>query len=457
MIALPRFMIAAAHKSSGKTVVSTGLARALSKQGQNVGTFKKGPDYIDPLWLSTASGNPCYNLDFNTMDRAELAYLFESRATGRDINLIEANKGLFDGINPDGSDSNAELAKRLAAPVILVIDTAGMTRGIAPLLQGYQGFDPDVTIAGVILNRTGGPRHTAKLVQAIETYTDLPVLGAIRRTPDMDIAERHLGLITPAENPETESWIDLVSYLVTEQTDLEAIQAIANTALSLAPSRFAFGRPPPDATGMKIGIAKDPAFGFYYADDLEAFAQAGATLVSIDMLHDPTLPDIDALFIGGGFPETQAPALAANTSMRQSVKTALSAGLPAYAECGGLMYLCKSIGWNDTQSDMVGFFGADTRLESKPQGRGYVRFQRNDSHPWGQSTSAVNAHEFHYARVINAQEPIFCRDIKRGHGTDGTSDGYLKHNTLAGFVHLRHAAQSPWVFDFLDFVLAHKK
>lgn len=457
MITLPRFMIAAAHKSSGKTVVSAGLVRALSNQGKSVGTFKKGPDYIDPLWLSTAGGTPCYNLDFNTMGHSELAHVFESRANGRDLNLIEANKGLFDGINPDGSDSNAELAKRLNTPVVLVIDTAGMTRGIAPLLQGYQGFDPDVEIAGVILNRTGGPRHTGKLVQAIETYTDLPVLGAIRRTPDMDIAERHLGLITPAENPETEAWLELVAYLVAEQVDLEAIQSIANSAPPVAPTPFDLGRPMPDARGLKIGIAKDAAFGFYYADDLEAFEQAGATLIPIDMLQDRVLPKIDALFIGGGFPETQAEALAANTSMRQSVYTALSAGLPAYAECGGLMYLCKSIVWEASQSEMVGFFDADARLERKPQGRGYVRFERNAAHPWGVTDTTTKAHEFHYARVVNSKETSFCRDITRGHGTDGSSDGYVKHNTLAGFVHLRHSAQSPWVFDFLDFVISHKK
>ena len=457
MTDLPRFMIAAAHKSSGKTVVSSGLARAFSKQGQNVGSFKKGPDYIDPLWLSMASDAPCYNLDFNTMSRDELTRLFTSRATGRDINLIEANKGLFDGINPDGTDSNAELAKLLKAPVVLVIDTVGMTRGIAPLLQGYQGFDPDAQIAGVILNRTGGPRHTGKLVQAIETYTDLPVLGAIRRTPDMDIAERHLGLITPTENPETDEWLNLVSYLVAEQVDLDAIRSIANGASNLKSKPFDLGRECPNAEGLRIGIAKDSAFGFYYADDLEAFAEAGATLVPIDMLHERALPEIDALFIGGGFPETQAGALAANHSMRQEVNAALSNGLPCYAECGGLMYLCNSIGWGNESSEMVSFFDADTRLESKPQGRGYVRFDRNTNHPWGVDKTPINAHEFHYARIVNSQETNFTRDIKRGHGTDGSSDGLMKKNTLAGFVHLRHSAQSPWVFDFLNFVIPHKR
>ncbi len=454
MTTLPRFMISAAHKSSGKTVVSAGLARAFSKQGLNFGSFKKGPDYIDPLWLSSASGNPCYNLDFNTMGHDELLRLYTSRADGRDLSIVEANKGLFDGINPDGSDSNAELAKLLEAPVILVIDTVGMTRGIAPLLLGYQTFDPDVKIAGVILNRTGGPRHAGKLQQAVETYTDIPVLGAIRRTPDMDIAERHLGLITPAENPETDHWLDLVSYLVSEQVDLARLRGIAGDAPSLsAPNgpQTEF----PDCSGLRIGIATDAAFGFYYADDLEAFKTAGATLVPIDTINDHTLPAVDGLFIGGGFPETQMHALQANTSIRNAIRQKLGNGLPCYAECGGLMYLCSSLKWKDQTADMVGFFDTKTDMQPKPLGRGYVRFSRNDNHPWGPSPD-LNAHEFHYARVTEANETISCRDVKRGYGTDGKNDGYLKANTLAGFIHQRHTEANPWVFDFLEFVKSKK-
>lgn len=446
----PRFMISAAHKSSGKTVVSAGLSRAFSKQNQNVGSFKKGPDYIDPLWLSTASGNPCYNLDFNTMGDEELTRLFVSRAKGRDLSIIEANKGLFDGIDPEGLDSNAQLAKLLKTPVILVIDTVGMTRGIAPLLLGYQAFDPEVEIAGVILNKTGGPRHTGKLVQAVETYTDIPVLGAIRRTPDMDIAERHLGLITPAENAETEDWLDLVSYLVTEQVDLERIIEISNGADALS-SPLENPIKTPNANGLRIGIARDEAFGFYYSDDLEAFEAAGATLVPIDTLRDQTLSEIDGLFIGGGFPETQMKALAANTSLRSEIRSKLEAGLPCYAECGGFMYLCKSLKWKDNEAHQVGFFDAHTAMQTKPQGRGYVRFSHNEDHPWGTSGD-LNAHEFHYARVTETTEATSCRDIKRGHGTDGKNDGYLKGNTLAGFIHQRHTTANPWVFDFLRFV-----
>lgn len=454
MSAQPRFMIAAAHKSSGKTVVSTGLVRAMQKQGLRVGSFKKGPDYIDPLWLSTAGKAPCFNLDFNTMDRAELTDFFAQHASGSDFSIVEANKGLFDGIDISGSDSNAELAKLLGLPVVLVIDCVGMTRGIAPLLQGYVNFDPDVKIAGVILNRVGGPRHEAKLRQAVETFTDLPVLGAIRKSADMMIDERHLGLITPSENRETEQWIDLVADLVAEQCDLEAIQDVAQSAEDLAfspaPAALRF------ANGLRIGIARDSAFGFYYADDLQAFSDAGATLVPVDMLNDRSLPDLDGLFIGGGFPETHMLQLAANVDMRQSVKVALQNGLPCYAECGGLMYLCNDIRWGNDRAEMVGFFDATASMHGKPQGRGYVRFKRNDTHPWGNDGREYRAHEFHYARLEDSRETEFCRTVTRGFGTDGLSDGLRKANTLAGFIHMRHSKQSPWVDDFLKFVLSCK-
>ena len=455
MSALPRFMISAAHKSSGKTVVSTGLARAFSDRGHTVGTFKKGPDYIDPLWMSSATRRPCHNLDFNSMGHDEIASTVASRATP-DINLIEANKGLFDGIAVDGSDSNAALAKLLKTPVILVIDTVGMTRGVAPLLQGYAGFDPDVQIAGVILNRTGGPRHEAKLRQSVETYTDLPVLGAIRRSADMIIDERHLGLITPAENPETERWLDLVAELVSEQVDLEVIASVAKSAPDLSASPNA-EPPKTDAKGLRIGIARDGAFGFYYAQDLEAFEAAGATLVPIDMMQAKALPDIDGLFIGGGYPETHMKALEANVSLRAELRTAPLNGLTCYAECGGLMYLCRSIQWNGESSDTVGFFDADAVMHKKPQGRGYARFSRNVDHPWGASDTEMCAHEFHYARLANSLETDYCRTVTRGFGTDGKQDGLLKVNTLAGFIHLKHSTATPWVTDFLNFVKSCKK
>jgi len=443
---MPRFFISAAHKSSGKTVVSTGLAAAL-RQSQDVRTFKKGPDYIDPMWLSAASGSPCYNLDFNTMSEAELLGLYTSRAGG-DIALIEANKGLYDGVSLDGADSNAALAKLLKAPVVLVLDTVGTTRGIAPLLLGYQAFDPEVNIAGVILNKVGGPRHESKLRAAVEAYTDMSVIGAIGKSAELEIGERHLGLTTPAETGAFTSAIARIGEIVGGSVDLDALRAIAATApvLPLAPPSSA----PPVPT-VKIGIARDTAFGFYYADDLEALKAAGAELVFFNTLTDAQLPKVDGLFIGGGFPETQMAKLEANASLRADIKAKIEAGLPTYAECGGLMYLCKSLSWHGETHQMVGAVKGDAVMNARPQGRGYTRMKSLGG-LWEKGTEVL-AHEFHYAGVDNLPEDTnFAYEVLRGHGIDGKNDGVLAYNMLAGFCHFRNSDATPWAYRFVNFV-----
>jgi len=443
---MPRFFISAAHKSSGKTVVSTGLAAALSKS-QDVRTFKKGPDYIDPMWLSAASGSPCYNLDFNTMPEPELLALYTSRAKG-DIALIEANKGLYDGVSLDGADSNAALAKLLKAPVVLVIDTVGTTRGIAPLLVGYQAFDPAVNIAGVILNKVGGPRHEAKLRAAVEAYTDIPVIGAIGKHAELEIGERHLGLTTPEETGAFKAQIARIGEIVGGSVNLDTLRCIAAKAPTLLASQ-----PPSIATGpkVKIAIARDAAFGFYYADDLEALKAAGADLVFFNTLSDARLPEADGLFIGGGFPETQMQKLEANGALRADIKAKIEAGLPTYAECGGLMYLCKSLTWQGETCQMVGAVQGDAVMNARPQGRGYTRMKALGG-LWEVGTEVL-AHEFHYAQVDNLPDNTkFSYKVLRGHGIDGKNDGVMAQNMLAGFCHLRHSEATPWAARFVRFV-----
>ncbi len=427
-------------------MVSTGLAAALS-QGADIRCFKKGPDYIDPMWLGAASGQPCYNLDFNTMPPEEILALYTSRAQG-DLALIEANKGLYDGVALDGADSNAALAKLLKAPVVLVIDTVGTTRGIAPLLVGYQAFDPAVNIAGVILNKVGGPRHEAKLRAAVEAYTDIPVIGAIGKHAELEIGERHLGLTTPEETGAFSAQIARIGEIVGGSVNLDALQGIAATAPDLPASHR-----PGIAIGpkVKIGIARDTAFGFYYADDLEALENAGAELVFFNAVSDPALPEIDGLFIGGGFPETQMQALEANASMRADIKSGIEAGLPTYAECGGLMYLCQSLTWHGETRQMVGVVQGDAVMNVRPQGRGYTRM-RSRGGLWAPGQEVLG-HEFHYARVDNLPaDTRFAYEVLRGHGIDGRNDGVLAHNMLAGFCHLRHSKATPWASQFVDFV-----
>ncbi len=429
------------QKSSGKTLVATGLARALN----GVRCFKKGPDYIDPMWLRAASENPVYNLDFNTQTPDEITRFYRERAGP--AALIEGTKGLFDGVATDGSDSNAALAGLLDASVVLVVPSSGMTRGIAPLILGYQAFDPGVNLRGVILNNVRGQRHETKLRTAVETYTDLPVLGALRQDETLSIEARHLGLRTPVENTNRQALIDRLAAWVRNGTDIDQLGQLCRTGLAAPVTQ------PNPVADVRIGIARDAAFSFYYEDDLEAFAKAGARLVPFSPLSDQSLPDVDGLFLGGGFPEVQAGRLAANAPMLRELKAKIDAGLPVYAECGGLMLLSRAIIWRGENLPMAGVIEADAVVHPRPQGRGYARFQTLPGHPWDPPADAVNAHEFHYARLENwGQRPKFSRRVARGSGIENGLDGLVINKLVAGFCHLRQTGQNDWVERFVSFV-----
>lgn len=448
--------VSAAHKSSGKTMISVGLAAAFSARGLAVQTFKKGPDYIDPMWLAQASGRPCYNLDFNAQSGDEIDRAYARAAARADLCLIEGNKGLHDGVDVEGADSSAALARRLGAPVVLVIDTLGMTRGVAPLLMGYQAFDRDVNIAGVILNKVGTPRQESKLRQAVERYTSLAVLGAVGREDHAGVAERHLGLTPPLERPRLVETLARLREAVERGVDLAALRAIA--AAAPAPARIE-PEPPRARPDIRIAVARDAAFGFYYADDLEALERAGAELVFFDAIRDARLPPCDGLFIGGGFPETSAAPLAANAAMRADIRAALRGGLPAYAECGGLMYLSRAIEWDGRRHEMVGVVPADAVMQTRPQGRGLVVLEETGASPWpgAQAGRRIKAHEFHYAALKNVDPASrFAYRVRRGHGVDGARDGFVVGALLASFAHLRDAEGNPWTRHFAAFVRSRR-
>ncbi|MBI5164262.1 MAG: cobyrinate a,c-diamide synthase [Magnetospirillum sp.] len=456
----PRLLISAAHKSSGKTTVTVGLAAALAARGLAVQAFKKGPDYIDPLWLGAATGRACRNLDFHTMPPHLIRSTFERLSRDADISLIEGNKGLYDGVDLEGQGSSAKLATWLEAPVVLVIDTSGMTRGIAPLLLGYRAFEPEVRIAGVILNKVSGPRHEKKLREVVAHYTGLPVLGAIARSADMEIMERHLGLVPANEADQAAIAIDRLRDCVARQVDLDALVALANDS----PATEVFPTPAvslqvPDIT---IGVIRDAAFGFYYPDDLEALQAAGAELVMLDAINDPHLPDdLDGLFVGGGFPETQASLLEGNAGFRADLRAKAQAGMPVYAECGGLMYLSRAIVWGCDRRAMVGLIPGDAVMHKRPQGRGYVRLRETDAFPWPRledGPGVLPAHEFHYSRLENLEGDFpFAYEVVRGAGIGDHRDGLVIRNTLATYAHMRSVGPTPWAPRFAAFVRSVKR
>ena len=456
-----RFLVSAAHKSSGKTSVSVGLAAELSRRGLAVQTFKKGPDYIDPMWHTAATGRACRNLDFNLSTPEQLRLEFARHGASADVCLVEGNKGLYDGLDLQGRNSNAALAQLLDLPVVLVLDARGMTRGIAPLILGYQAFDRSIRIAGVILSRLGGARHESKLRAVIEYYTDVPVLGAVQEDPRLAIVERHLGLMPANEDGAAQERIALLAAAVARQVDFERLLAasVSRTPLAAVPALA-----PPVRAGVRIpqglpvvvGIARDRAFGFYYADDLEALERAGAELVFFDTLRDARLPRIDGLVIGGGFPEVFMRELEANAALRGEIRAAIEAGMPAYAECGGLMYLARSLSWRGDTRHMVGAIAGDVVMHEKSVGRGYVRLAPTDAHPWfdrSEERAEVPAHEFHYSSIEGlAADTRFAYHVARGHGTDGKSDGIMVNNLLANYAHLRSAGSCDWAARFVEFV-----
>ncbi len=443
------FLISAAHKSSGKTTVSIGLARALARRGLAVRPGKKGPDYIDPNWLSAAAGAPCYNYDFNTQSSDEITELFAAGAA--DVRMLEGNKGLYDAVDTDGSNSNAALARLLGIPVVLVIDCEGITRGVAPLLCGYRDFEP-IEIAGVVLNKVAGDRHEGKLRAAVEMYTDIPVLGAVRRSADLVIGERHLGLVPGNEHPAREAVIERIADAIRDQVDLDLL--LSRTAGRELP--VALPGTLVKAAGLTVAVARDEAFGFYYADDLEYLERRGGRIAWFSPIHDGELPRADALFLGGGFPENFAAELAANASMRRQVADFAAGNGVIYAECGGLMYLCRELQVDGVSYPMAGVVEAAAVMRSRPCGRGLVQARANRAHPWFaglQAPPPFSAHEFHYSELIGLpRDSRTAFDILRGQGLGGGRDGVVIGNTLATYVHQRHTRSNPWIDGFVRYI-----
>ncbi len=444
------FYLSATNKSSGKTFVSLGLCAALSKDNYQVQSFKKGLDYIDPIWLSLASNNPCINLDFWTMDKQEILEKYHSYNKNADISIVEGNKGLYDGLSVKGGDSNADMAKLLKLAIVLVVDSSGITRGIAPLLQGYINFD-NSNIVGVILNKIATNRHQTKLINAIEYYTDLTIFGAIKRNSPT-IEQRHLGLKPANENSTNISnkiILDAANS-IKEQVDIKHILAktkVVNNYIANRKKLVKF------STNISIAIAKDEAFGFYYNDDLEKFNQLGVNIKYFNAITDKKLPKTDALFLGGGFPEIYAQELAKNSSLLLDIRTKIKQGMPTYAECGGLMYLSNNIIIGNNSFAMVGAIDADTIMCNKPIGRGYVQLEANNNHIWHTNNKSIYAHEFHYSKLININANTkYAYKVLRGYGIDGQNDGIIVNNLLACYTHMRNTNANNWVKNFIDFI-----
>lgn len=477
----PGIVIAALRGGAGKTIFSVGIIAALRRKGLRVAPFKKGPDYIDAGWLALPAGRPCYNLDTFLIDPPIIQNSYHAHAIDADIAVIEGNRGLYDCIDTRGETSTAELAKLLDLPLILCIDGTKTTRTMAAVVAGCAQFDPALKLKGVILNRVAGPRHERILRDSIEYHCGVPVLGALPKQRRQRLPERHMGLVPTYEHGWALEAVAFIQGLAEKYLDLDAIQQVAAGTYQWIPAdsppqvcadiRFKAPEPeekairaalvektiqaaaqtakateamPVDPAKPRIGILRDSAFQFYYPENLDALETAGSTLVFTSPLTEEDLPEVDALYIGGGFPETHAEQLAANRSYAERIKRLADRGLPIYAECGGLMYLGEKLILDGDTFEMAGVLPIVFGFSKKPQGHGYTIIKVERDTPYFKAGTLIKGHEFHYSTVERWQgaESDMAYAMERGNGIVKGRDGLCRNNVLATYTHI-HALGTP--------------
>jgi cobyrinic acid a,c-diamide synthase len=451
-------LISSPQGHSGKTVVTIGLCNILKRKGFSVQPFKKGPDYIDPSWLTVAAGRSCRNLDLFLIPEDRLLHSFHRSCEGVNLAVVEGAMGLYDGLNSYGT--TAEIACLLNLPILLVVNTSRMTTSIAAMVKGYQLFQTDIKIAGVILNYVSGRRHEEKLRGAVEQHCGIPVVGSIPRDPDLLIAERHLGLIPSPESDGAMSLVERIGKKLEPHLDLEGILTIAKEFRPPRPVPFLSGERNEEREDQpikaKIGVMRDRAFNFYYPENLEALEKEGAQLIFINSFMD-RLPEVDGLYFGGGFPEFFLDDLEKNRELREDIARAIEEGLPVYAECAGLMYLCRSIHWQGRSYEMVGIIPAEVQLSEKPEGHGYVIVEVIGENPFFPIGLTLRGHEFHHSSLSSLRGLPFAYQVKRGQGIHHQLDGIVYKNLFASYVHLHALGTPEWAQGFVSLASKEKR
>lgn len=444
---IPRVVIGGVSSGVGKTTLTVGLIRALRQRGLTVAAFKCGPDYLDPTYLSRAAGRPSHNLDGWMMGREAVVGTFTSAARGADVAIIEGVMGLFDGASPTSDDgSTAQIAKWLDAPVLLAIDAGGMARSVAALARGFVEFDPELRVAALACNRVGSAGHLELLRRAVAAP---PIVGGLEKRPALAFAERHLGLQTAAAEAVPEEQLDAWGKEVAASFELDALLAIARSAPPLGELDASEARAAGAERRCRIGVAFDAAFHFYYEDNLRRLERLGAELVYFSPLEAEALPDVDGLYIGGGYPEVHAERLEANAALRRDIQRFAAAGRPIYAECGGLMYLCEAIRTLDgTRRDMVGWLAGEAVVRPRLVALGYVEVETLAPSLLGPPGQRFRGHQFRYSELQQGDASQAERDVQRHYevrkrrGGEVFLEGYARGNVLASYVHA-HWASSP--------------
>lgn len=453
----PRIILAGTHSGVGKTTLAQGVILALSKRGLIVQPFKAGPDYIDPTYHLQASGRSSYNLDSWLLSQAAILELFKEHAKNADISIIEGVMGLYDGLKYTEVGSTAHLAKILNCPVILILDARSLSRSAAAMVLGYREFDKKVKISGLILNNIKSTNHYNYIKAAIENKTGIPLLGYLPQDADLRLPERHLGLIPVKEKKLSRIFSTKLIKLIKRNIDLEKISHIAKSAPGLPDQKMRIYNTKFPLNPVTIAIAKDRAFNFYYPDNLEILQHLGAKLVEFSPLNNQALPNhIDGLYIGGGFPELFAFRLAKNIRLKQEIYQKACAGLPIYAECGGLMYLAERlVDFKKKSFSMVGIFKCRVNMASKPQGLGYVNVETIKDNILSQKGARTKAHIFHWSYLDNLRNISFAYKIRKN--VDNVFyDGLFKQNILASYAHLHFASNINLAKNFIQSCKAYQ-
>lgn len=441
---LPRVVVAGLRGGSGKTTLSVGLVASLKARGLDVIPFKKGPDYIDAGWLGAAAGRDCYNLD--QYMAGDPVNSIVRHSSGSDIAVIEGNRGLFDGMDAEGTFSTSRMARDLKAPVVLIIDATKRTRTNAAVVLGAKKFERGLNLAGIVLNKLGSGRQERVTRQAVEQYAGVPVLGAIPRFREAEMPERHMGLTPWQEHGAVGAAIATAGELIEKYVDVDRVIELAQATAGLRGGGSMLAGD--SSGGPAIGVIRDSAFQFYYPENFEELERQGARLVEVSALSERVLPEVDALYIGGGFPETHVMELARNKSFIKSLRAAVERGLPVYAECGGLMYLGESIALEGKKHRMAGVLPVRFAMHGKPHAHGYTEVKVAGKNPFYKARTMFRGHEFHYSEVLNPQELLdnpdigFAFTMVRGKGIAGKREGIIYRNVLATYNHT-HALGTP--------------
>ena len=442
MSSVPCIVIGGTHSGVGKTSIATALMSAFVRRGLTVQAFKVGPDFIDPTFHCVATGRASHNLDGWMLSRDVNLSLYARASAGADLAVVEGVMGLFDGHSSiDEVGSTAEMAKWLGAPVLLIADGSAMARSGAALVHGFESFDPELQVGGIIFNRVSGDKHFSYLCGSVQARCHSTPIGYLPSEPAVKLPERHLGLRLAGEVVSREL-LDLLAQWVERTVDLDNILAIARTAKSVR-AGFHSTVQLPICRRARIGVAKDPAFQFYYEENFRYLQEAGAELLEFSLVNDSHLPDgIDGLYLGGGYPEVHAAALAANKSMQDNVRSFAERGGPIYAECGGFMYLTEAIVDSTGQEHaMCGIFPTRARMQSRLAGLGYAEIEPLQDIAWLRPNEPMRGHEFRYSTID--EMPASIRRVYRAHGNHGTKvDGYLTRSVLGSYFHV-HFGSCP--------------